>query len=998
MTGCHTAQGGNVRLGLRHAALLALCVASLAGAQEVVPTIRLRAGLRHWDGVRPSIQGVAFDATGKLLASASARRIVIWSLETGEPARTLVEPEGWTAGLAFLPDESGLVTAGERVAGRDAAGLPSGPSEGIVRVWPLAAGSEPRTLVVREPIERLALSPDGKTVVLALSERVRPDPAAEKGRAVVAWALSLESGRELHAFEGQRRGACGAAISGDGKLAAVALDNEGAVRVWSLEDGSLVRAFTDGLALVSSVAFGAGQRLLAGGLDGTIAVLDVATGLRTGGIDWPAAGQGTVPIRALAVSADGRRVAAGRHETTLSSDGIALWTIEPPQLVRSLPALAGTHRAVAFSADGALLAAGDADGNVRVFAADSGAEKTWGTKGHTARILDAELSPDGSTLATASRDRTVRLWSLESGAELASIALADREPRALAFSPDGRTLACAAEDVSGREAKEHRVLFHSVPAGEPLRTIVTEGDVSAVAWAPDGTTVAYATGRRTLRSGSIVIAKALTGARVRTLQSHDTGVLCLAFSPDGRSLLAAGRDGTAKRFPADGDAPPQTLAAFNWYDSPAGLFGHQLGGIAQVAWDAAGMRCLATAWDGIKVWSVGEGKARATLRGHEHWVTGIALGSEAGTLVSTGHDGRAVVWDLEQGVPLHAWRFPGTLKALGHAADGRIAVLRGDDAVMLLSLPAATERDPAKAAAVPAMAPGEQPYVRAGRLAAGVLARSPLVRNPIRIIEDDDGSFLTVPLGGGVQRFTLDGKGSVVVQGPPFQRGVAIVRDRISGDLLVTDSLRQAIFRVKQDGSVLPFLEEEEIGGTEVIIQEPESGDFLLTDRQNRSVHRLSSRGELETIATSPHFQELRGIVRDRFTGELVVSARTNVWRLQGAGEPHPLIPAGTPDPPVDLNGLLQDAVGGSYVVLREDPELWLRTRALRVSRQGVLTFLCGLPANPRGVVAARETLDLFVTTGYRYEAIAQFVGLVWAGEAELLSWPGAVAAQFFPD
>src|SRR5689334_7895450 len=65
--------------------------------------------------------------------------------------------------------------------------------------------------------------------------------------------------------------------------------------------------------------------------------------------------------------------------------------------------------AVAFSADGKLLATGGTDGIVRIY---DGTNLKVELKGHTDWITSVAFSPDGKLFASASADKTARVWKI----------------------------------------------------------------------------------------------------------------------------------------------------------------------------------------------------------------------------------------------------------------------------------------------------------------------------------------------------------------------------------------------------------------------------------------------------------------------------------------------------------------------------------------------------------------------------------------------------------
>lgn len=192
----------------------------------------------------------------------------------------------------------------------------------------------------------------------------------------------------------------------------------------------------------------------------------------------------------------------------------------------------GRVLSLAFSPDGSLFAASDANGAVQIWDARSGAlahrfDSTW--------ITGLAFSPDGKTLAAAS-DTFILLYDLAGQTARELPVEAEGGIHALAFSPDGKRLAYGGHD--------YRVYLLDVAAGQPSGKPLNAhtGSIEALAFSPDGSMLASGGFDRRIILWDM--REAAFGRQTGPpLEGHGDFVTTLAFSPDGKKLVSGGKDG-----------------------------------------------------------------------------------------------------------------------------------------------------------------------------------------------------------------------------------------------------------------------------------------------------------------------------------------------------------------------------------------------------------------------------------------------------------------------
>lgn len=266
-----------------------------------------------------------------------------------------------------------------------------------------------------------------------------------------------------------------------------------------------------------------GRTAISGGFDQTAILWDVDAGVARRVLRFHDGA-----VNAVAAFTDGRFA-------TASEDGrIALWLEAEADPVRVFSGHKGPIAALAVSPDGTSLASASWDGTARVWPLSGGAERV--VEGHAGNVNAVAFLPDGR-LVTGGYDATVRIWPREHEPGAPVVAQLSSPVNALAIAADGE-IASAGADFTVRFLK-------------PDGTIRAEAEVApapviALALSPDGAHLAAATA-----GCAVVIVERATGQVLNRLVGPGLPVWSLAWRMGGAEIVTGGGDRLVRRWSAE---------------------------------------------------------------------------------------------------------------------------------------------------------------------------------------------------------------------------------------------------------------------------------------------------------------------------------------------------------------------------------------------------------------------------------------------------------------
>ena len=524
----------------------------------------------------------------------------------------------------------------------DSRRIVTGNADGTAWIWSAGDGLPLGTLTGHTGgIEQAAFSPDGEWVVTASDDRT-----AKVWKAATSGLVATLNGHGTEVYA--------ASFSPDGS-SIVTAGEDGGVLVWSAVDRRRLTTIKTDHGPIFRVQFSSdGQRLVTASEDGTAQVWNASDGrlvfTLTGHRDsvWDAA-----------FSADASRI------VTASADRSArIWNARDGRLLVELKGhVSAVYRAL-FIGDGGRIATAERDGMVRLFNMTGAllvAFQASGTNDPERRGVNRiAVSSDGKWIITATNDNAARIWSAASGKLLAVLRGHTKGVRHAEFSPDNRQIITAADDGTIRiwntnaarvdlalgdgsrfcgfgtiSSDGRRILIGRCNAGKPRIVSAVSGRQGAVlsgdsysnaTFSPDGTQVLT----------DDAVSDAETGRPMFRLVGHSSTVFHAEFSPDGRTIVTASRDATARVWDAHSGKLITILPHADRVNSAA------FSPDSQSVVTAGGNR-LAIVWNAVT------GRQSTTMTGHTDSLRTATFSPDGKRIITGSYDRSAAVWRADTG-------------------------------------------------------------------------------------------------------------------------------------------------------------------------------------------------------------------------------------------------------------------------------------------------------------------------------------------------------------